>query len=202
MKFKLFKFGKLLCVLGLSLAFLAVCSKYGVTEEPEKRKKEPVKPQTSSRFIEVRGDIRVDRKADGSKIKCSEVVELSERVVVDEIVIHRRIYIVDMANRTFADDNGSTDIPQGTITGTEHGQYFGGKDESVLDTWESNFSIKKDLGMVITSAVMKLADGRQIVCRFQPLFFTKGQVFSEAEMEVEDWESNPKPRPMENDEVK
>jgi hypothetical protein len=176
MIYKHVRFIKWLSYVGLYLVLLLVHCDLCSAAEPEKQNKRPVTAAIAGSFVEVAGDIRVDRLADGININCSEVVKLSDRTIIKKIKISRNIYIVDIVNMTFIDGRGVVDIPIQTNTSSEHGQFIGGKDEFVLSTWKLKYPEKKKLCVIVSSAELHQADGQLFLCHFPPLFISDGRV--------------------------
>jgi hypothetical protein len=177
---------KCLCVLGLGITLLVAHSYECGAVQPEKsRNIPPVGPRTIGTCTVVIGEIRGAPTADHSKLKCSEVLNLTERVIVKRFQIYRNAYVVDMANKTVADGEDLMYLPRVAASWSEHGDYFGGEKESVLDTWECKLPTTKGLAIVVSSAVLELSDGRRIICRFRPLMFANGRVLTRGDSEDE-----------------
>jgi hypothetical protein len=154
----------------------------GSAEEVEaasNRKPPAVSETIDSWWISMMGEIRAVRTADGSKLKCSEVLEPGRPVSIRSFDIHRSAYVVDVARRAFGDATPLMRMPQGTsMRGV---RVFEGKGEMILDTWECRFPPTKDIYIVVSLAVARLSDGRCEVCRFRPLLIANGRILARDE---------------------
>ena len=180
------------CVLGLGFALLVAHSNYYAADKPEEsHNNSPAGTRAIGAWSEAIGEIRGTPTADGSRVKCSEVLNLPERVIVKTFQVYRNAYVIDLTKKTFAEAEGPMYVPRITSSWSEHhGKYFGGEKESVLAKWECRFPATKDLAIVVSSAVLELSDGRRLVCRFRPLVLSKGRVLAEDEAGEEDWKKD------------
>jgi hypothetical protein len=179
-----------LCVLGLVFALLYDCRSTCRTAEPEdvSSQKPRVGPQTVGPVRVIMGEIRGVLTADGSSVRCSEILDLREPTIVKTFEIYRNSYAVNAAKGTFTDTPGLIGVPWRTSGRSSHsngGRFFGGKSESILATWECRSPPSKGLYVVTSLAVLELADGRHMVCRFRPLFFANGRIVTRDEGTVD-----------------
>jgi hypothetical protein len=183
------------CIFSLGLAMLAAHGNYCASAESNNSRNDPSEgmPTIGTWNVAI-GEIQGVPTVDGSKVKCSEVLNLPKRVIVKTFDVDRHAYMLDIANKTFTYAEGSIDLPRGMSEWTEGaGRYFGGEKESVesvLCEWECRFPATNNLVIVVSSGILNLSDGRQIVCRFHPLLLTNHSILTRIQKVDEDDKGN------------
>jgi len=182
------------CALGLGFAICHTCSTTCRTAEPENatRPRELSSPQNVNPPRIVAGEIRGVPNTAASRIKCSEVLDAAGPMTIETIRIYRSCYVVDPAKQSFSDAASSLGVPNGSARGgrsirvlrggtgwsEDAGQFFDGKSEIVLATWECRLPPTKDFYVVTSLAVLRLSDGRHVICHFRPLMFANGNLLT------------------------
>jgi len=177
------------CFLASALAILFGRIEFGIASEPKAltERQPPATPQTIDRWwLSMTGEIRGVPKGDGSKIECSEVLDVGRPVSIRSLEIYRKVYVVNVARKAFADAAPVVRYPQISSQWSSRPRILDGKGEMILDTWECAFPPTKDVYVVVSLAILKLSDGREVVCRFRPLFVANGSVLSRNEEMAEE----------------
>ena len=182
------------CALGLGFAIWHSCSTTCRAAEPDNatRPQQQNRPQNVNPPRILAGEIRGVPNTDGSKIKCSEVLDAAGPMTIETIRIYRNCYVVDAAKKTFSDAASSLGMPNGSAKGGRSirvlrggtswsevaGIFSDGKSEIVLAKWECNFPPTKDSYVVTSLAVLRLSDGQHAICQLRPLMFANGNLLT------------------------
>jgi len=154
---------------------------YAPEPDAASNRQPPASRQTIDKWwIRAMGEIRGVPTPDGSKLKCSEVLDLGRPVSVRSFDIYRNAYVVDVAGKAFGNAAPLMRVPQRSSM-LQGIRVFDGKSEMILDTWECPFPPTKDLYIVVSLGLVTLSDGREEVCRFRPLLIANGSVLARDE---------------------
>ncbi len=116
-----------LCAFGVGIALLVAHSNdCGAAEPGKARNDRPVPLATVGACTVVMGEIRGASSADGTRLKCSEVLNLPDKVTIRSVEVYRNAYVVNTVDKTFSDGTSSMEMPRGTFAGGERGMSIGG----------------------------------------------------------------------------